>query len=334
MTTNRRPGLSLTEVLVALFIMGIGTIAILTLFPLGALDMAAALKDDRTSQAATQADSYLRFYWQAYGPASPARDPFADAFSNPNANVPPAAQVAPAAVPPPTPDEPSYPVFVDPMRFYARDDIQKYWAGYDPGSTGPYQRLPRRNLNLVATTMPVANQGPLALRTCSLLDGMTFDAARGGAAGDGVTVEREYRYNWLWVLQQPRVAEAASASMTVVVFDKRTYQFVPDKSEYAHAGISFTPGSTVIPGVPQVNGVVLGRGTWVMDGTVDNTTVPPVRHAYFYRVLSATETTPGLFDLELDRPVRRLTGPNTAYPGTLVILAGVSEVFERPPLTP
>ena len=31
---TRRPGLSLTEVLVALFIMGIGTIAVLTLFPL------------------------------------------------------------------------------------------------------------------------------------------------------------------------------------------------------------------------------------------------------------------------------------------------------------
>jgi hypothetical protein len=332
MTTTRRPGLSLTEVLVALFIMGLGTIAILTLFPLGALDMAQALKDDRTSQAATQADSFLRFYWQAHGPGSTSPDPFANAFNDPNAApTPPPAHPYPSPDPLPAPvgDEPSYPVFVDPMRFFARDDAQRYWVGYDAGSLA-YRRLPRRNLALTASS------GPLALRTCSLLDGLTFDPALGGApgAGAGATIEREYRYNWLWVLQRPRATDTTTASMTVVVFDKRTYQFVPDLSEYAHPGITFNPGSTVIENVPQVSGVVLGKGTWVMDGTVDATVVPAVRHALFYRVVSATENALGTFDLELDRPVRRLSGGSATYTGTLVVLAGVSEVFERPPLTP
>src|SRR5579871_5109208 len=65
-TMTRRPGLSLVEVLVALFIVALGSIAILTLFPLGALQMGQALKDDRTAQAAGQADGYMRWYWKSY----------------------------------------------------------------------------------------------------------------------------------------------------------------------------------------------------------------------------------------------------------------------------
>ncbi len=61
---TRRPGLSLIEVLTALFIMGIGAIAILTLFPLGAINMANANRDDRSSLAAFGADNYFRTYWK------------------------------------------------------------------------------------------------------------------------------------------------------------------------------------------------------------------------------------------------------------------------------
>ena len=44
---TRRPGLTMTEVLVALFVMALGTIAILTMFPLGMLQMGQALKDEQ-----------------------------------------------------------------------------------------------------------------------------------------------------------------------------------------------------------------------------------------------------------------------------------------------
>ncbi|MFN4259213.1 MAG: hypothetical protein ACK4RK_07930 [Gemmataceae bacterium] len=44
---KRRSAVTLTEVLVALFVMALGMVAILTLFPMGALSMAQAIKDDR-----------------------------------------------------------------------------------------------------------------------------------------------------------------------------------------------------------------------------------------------------------------------------------------------
>ena len=46
---QRRSGITLVEVLVAILIMGVGMIALLTLFPLGALNIAQALKDDRAA---------------------------------------------------------------------------------------------------------------------------------------------------------------------------------------------------------------------------------------------------------------------------------------------
>ena len=46
---NERAGVTLIEVLVAIFIMGIGLLALLTLFPLGALRMAKAIQDDRAA---------------------------------------------------------------------------------------------------------------------------------------------------------------------------------------------------------------------------------------------------------------------------------------------
>lgn len=61
---NRRDGTTLTEVLVAIFIMGIGLMAILSLFPLGAAQMAQALKDQRAAEAAANASSLARVFWK------------------------------------------------------------------------------------------------------------------------------------------------------------------------------------------------------------------------------------------------------------------------------
>src|SRR2546421_599817 len=52
---KRRSATTLVEVLVAIFVTAIGLLALLALFPLGALTMAQAIKDDRTAHAAGNA---------------------------------------------------------------------------------------------------------------------------------------------------------------------------------------------------------------------------------------------------------------------------------------
>jgi prepilin-type N-terminal cleavage/methylation domain-containing protein len=53
--SRRRAGVTLIEVLVAIFIMGIGLLALLVLFPLGAIEMSQAIQDDRTAAFADRA---------------------------------------------------------------------------------------------------------------------------------------------------------------------------------------------------------------------------------------------------------------------------------------
>jgi hypothetical protein len=54
---TRRPAVTLMEVLVAMFIMAIGMLALLALFPVGAVSMAQALKDDRCAYASSFAEN-------------------------------------------------------------------------------------------------------------------------------------------------------------------------------------------------------------------------------------------------------------------------------------
>jgi Prokaryotic N-terminal methylation motif len=64
MTPRLRKGVSLTEVLVAMFVMAIGMISLMTLFPVGAMQIGQALRDDRVTQTARQADGYVRQWWR------------------------------------------------------------------------------------------------------------------------------------------------------------------------------------------------------------------------------------------------------------------------------
>ena len=61
---NRRSAVTLTEVLVAIFVMGLGLMGILSLFPLGAAQMAQALKDQRAAEAGANAAAVFRLAWK------------------------------------------------------------------------------------------------------------------------------------------------------------------------------------------------------------------------------------------------------------------------------
>ena len=66
---NRRNAVTLTEVLIAIFVLSIGLMALLSLFPLGAAQMAQALKDQRTAEASLSPESI----WRHSGRAGAAR---------------------------------------------------------------------------------------------------------------------------------------------------------------------------------------------------------------------------------------------------------------------
>lgn len=342
---TRRRGLSLVEVLVALFIMGLGTIAILTLFPLGAMQMAQALKDDRTAQAASQADSYMRWYWLNYVVSDnttnyPGRaanlppgvlEPFIRAMEDPNDDssydtvnptrfspyyttlgpspwfpVPFAYSPAPLqqkrwAPTPPSPGPPypvqgsglfplralypisqnnwvesgpSYPVIVDPIgwvNFTGRSEL--HWVANGRIARRTLSALPPLSTDTAATAPPTPNPPPAgtlpttgwtgmtdaallggqAQKTCSLLDGLSYGQNGVPDLSTGA-VQREMRYNWLWILQKLHQNDDHTATMTIVVFDKRPFRFVPLNAEVLYSpALQDANGNSLVPDVTNPN---------------------------------------------------------------------------------
>lgn len=348
---TRRPGLSLTEVLVALFIMGIGAVAVLTLFPLGALNMAQALRDDRTTQAATQAGAYLRWYWQdAYDrklTGSPPNQLEAEAFFTAMDSL-----GVTGTIPIGTGETtPSYSVVIDPMGFEARfGRASQSWLGESGQGKGLNQsNLARRSLNTI--TNSTLYKQSLAQRTCSLLDGLTYDPATGIPPAAGV--ERDMRYNWLWVIRRPSNKQRTTIDATVVVFDRRAHMFTAPAGETAHAATAATLGQSLVS-FATADMPIVQKGSWLLDATVttfdylNQVYVPPdapgpppvgqpapragVRNANFYRVVSVTQTGTGV-DVELDPPLAFTdNGGDPAVviqPGhrRFIALSGVAEVF-------
>jgi competence protein ComGC len=128
---SRRPGVTLVEVLVSMFIMAIGMLSLLTLFLLGAINMAKALKDDRCASTAAMAEQ-VAIMWDIRHDAL-----VLQAIAASNATLP-ATYVGPGN-----------PVYVDPY-----GQIQNLPAvGKAFGSPG----IPRVTLQLYANVFPARN---------------------------------------------------------------------------------------------------------------------------------------------------------------------------------
>src|SRR5262245_29544219 len=111
----RRQGATLVEVLVAMFVMAIGLLSLLALFPLGAFRMAQAINANRAADCAANATTPANAWNLRHDPLVVA------AFDNPG--VLPDLQPSHVAASDPGTvtgnhrwaDGPSYPVFVDPV---------------------------------------------------------------------------------------------------------------------------------------------------------------------------------------------------------------------------
>jgi hypothetical protein len=321
---KRRAGTSLVEVLVTIGILGIGLTSVIALFPMAAITLSGALRDDRTATCAGTADGFIRDIHQrnvveppTLVPPQPILEPYFWAMDGNTGN-------AATALPAPGPNEPSYPVFIDPMGVAARGTSA-------PVGDGGFTKIPRVTLLTIAS-QPAANQPNLALRLCSQMDGLSY--SDDGIVQTGANM-RELRYNWLWVVQRPVNRDRNTATLKIVVFDKRVHLYAPPGQEAVYPNTIFTPGTTavIVSAAADVR-----KGSWVMDGTITPASVSfgsgsAIRHANFYRVLSVTDLGNGTYALELHTPITRVDGQFGAYTGNLVVMPAVADVYERPMLT-
>src|SRR5262249_48335565 len=146
-------------------ILGIGLTSVIALFPMAAITLGQALRDDRTATSAGTADGFIRDVHQRYvvePGATGTQEPYfwaMDGMPVPGTGTPLNGLTQILT----TDTGPSYPVFIDPMGYFARGTTSQGAVG-DSGQT----KIPR-------VTLQLANQAGLALRLCSQLDGLSYD---------------------------------------------------------------------------------------------------------------------------------------------------------------
>ncbi len=330
---RRRTATTLIEVLVAIFVMAIGLLALLTLFPLGALSMAQAIKDDRTAQAAASAEAIalVRGFRN-----DPRLFIAGDQFVNPS---PPGT--TPGQVPAALADGPSYPIYIDPIGTQSFVSPFNSWVG------GRAPGIPRFTVNFLASpplAPTVARQQTLQWFT--LLDDITFypQGVAGGqnlrvagaeivpAAGQSLVVLREGRYSWAYLVRRPRSSVPSVVELTIVVYSQRplnvTSSLVPSgETTYAAQVIPNTTNAITLTPIPGQEKPVVRKGDWILDASISPNQAQillhgPV-HGYFYRVVDVTDVAGGVA-LELQTNLK-------ADVNRVVVMEGVVEVFEKGP---
>jgi Tfp pilus assembly protein PilV len=356
--SNRR-AVTLVEVLIAIFLMGIGLMAILSLFPLGAAQMAQALQDQRAAEAATTAAAYARVVWKqacdadvndarmkflaASETASYSVQPFIMAMDDPNANVPtvptslqkplaavsPMTSVAAGSLPPAPPATgPSYPVIVDPIGWQSQGSVStnnQWWAG---------NQIPRRTLNVLppgATSwVPISNLGTLSIfKQFSLMDDMTFDfngTPKGSATTPNIPVERQGRYSWAFMFRRGNNADRTAVDISTILYSGRSIDVASTETAYVGT-VAF---STVAAGVtPTTKALALSysspkpairRGGWILDATLSDSSGNPDIQGIFYRVVNVDDSTPGVLNLELQTPIVGKSNPSVTQTTQRIII--------------
>lgn len=336
---RHRPGATLLEVLVAIFIMGIGLMALLVLFPLGALRMAAAIRSDRAAQAAVTASAIanVKDIRRDAGLGTdyiykPSIGKTGDHFLNPVPGVLTDADF----------QRRSYPILVDPVGYYTAAGLP---AQKGVGNlTGGNLLLARRPVSFT----PAA--GVEVYKWFTQQDDIVFEkdgSAKSIVAG---AIEREVGYSYAYLLQRPRTSDPSVVECTVVVYAGRPVGLSGnlDLSEfpyYLYDNGSNTSEVTFDPTINSIRiryGALFGKaappirpGDWVLDvsriprgdGTFD-------RHGFFNRVAGITEGV-DYVDLEMQQPLRGFTGVVDSHPtnanggARLLFMEGVAEVYER-----
>lgn len=359
---SRRSGSSLVEVLVAIFVMGLGLIALLTLFPIGMLRMMQAIHDDKTSTAANNAHVIsiaMRVRNDPTVLADPVGPPIiTDLFQNPY----PKTFFGATGLNDADPFAESYAVFVDPIGYNSvGGGSAANWVGNVPGV------LRRRPVSFATTALDI-------YRLFTLTDDTRFENSLAATAPVGTApagtpatltnplppavplISRDTRYAWGYLLRRPQTGDNSVVDCSIVVFDQRITSMTGSGAlpEYVYSPGAGSPTyfdttrnaitidyTTNVP--PPIR-----PGSWLLDATVYNnpTTNFGSQHAYFYRVVSVEEIVVAgppartLVRYEVATPLRGFDPPYSAlftldptygYIGTSIVIDGIAEVFEKGP---
>lgn len=337
--TRRRAAFSLVEVLVALFIMAAALIALLSLFPVGAWQMAHAMRDDRSQQKALLADARLRHDYRETVFETPPAGREVNDYS-----VIAAGMTTFGGQPAVVGAVPSYPILVDSVGYYSYPSKQNWVAGVN---NGVHRATPRRLLGGTPTPWNLTT----ALRYATLHDDMEFAPDGTPADRDGLAVNasslifRQGRFTSAALLQRPDNTNPRVVGVKVLVFDRR-----PAGVDSATAELSWpvnvAVGTTIIDLPASVDAVPLRAGGWIMDATVIDPApagqfATPnagtgIRNGNFYKVQSVADVGGTTTRVELQTPVVVPTGsPNTTtYTGRFVVFEHLIDVYDRPHLTP
>jgi hypothetical protein len=281
----RRPGITLLEVLSAIFITGIGLLSLLTLFPLGALKMLEAVNDDRTALAGGNGKAIANAVEMRLDPVVQ-RAMLGQTFSN--------SQI--------TPDGPGYPVLVDPIGRLAFGTGQPLWQSWVGGIPNIMPRVAGSWIAPNALDTPATID---CLRWCTLLDDLEFnsDGAYQGQTQDPPawvggfgSVQRNLRFSYAWLLRMPRVAAPNVVDVSVLVFAGRSLDLVGFGTQEASYSAVFNAQSNTVALYPNAAAGTtdvpsLRRGQWIIDtsyGVNPNTTTLSVR-GFCYRIVSVSD---------------------------------------------
>lgn len=327
----RRSGVTLIEVLVAIFVASIGLLALLALFPVGALSMRQALKDSRCAQLSANAFALFKSMKIGQSITSITADPFNDSVTSSILGTRPALGT----------NGLSYPVYIDPLgasiKLVNPMNTQACLPVYP---TASYPFILRSGVSLQGVG-PVSSLD-LFQKWFALLDDIEFDPLNPGQPGapPNATIMRDPRYTFAYMVRQPYAGNPSSLDVTIIVYAGRAVNTVMASFEETPCSqVSFTKGSTqvtVLYGGALQQRPGIKPGGWILDATMPTTVLPllpggqldPAQilpQGYFYRVVDVIDNGTSL-TLELQSPARQTTTPAQ---GMLIYLDNVAEVFEK-----
>jgi Prokaryotic N-terminal methylation motif len=339
---RRQRGATLVEVLISIFIMAIGMLALLSLFPLGAIRMSQVMQDNRTKQTGDNAHALATAMNIPFDQQVAGGPGFTDYYQNLNSvNLP-----ADPALLPASPADLSHPVFIDGLGYYtaAGAGLFQDWVVGIPA-------IRRRAPSFVSSV-------PTSVKWFAGLDDILFDTNGTAQLVAPATFRQNIDYSVAYLCKRPRAADPSMVNVSCVIYRNRplvllggglnesAYTADMDLNKGNVIRVSAAANATVNPSIPNAK-----IGDWLLDATpmVMYDTAGNRKYqtnmATFYRIVSVNDGVDingqPLTEYEVHQSIRGYPpgypfGANPppgmyipSNPNSIIFLEGVVDVFEK-----